>query len=167
MGSESSSKIVRALLRACEIQGQIRGAVARGSAGERPFARVWKLSSDSSRNVVQQAPHVAPATGTGKKGPAQPKRCDTARTFAKKGATSSARAARKLRFWHLWGATIGSGHGKAWHAGQHGCYAAPVRRAGPAALDEERVRRAFAITSAIESFQIFAAARVSAGKAWL
>jgi hypothetical protein len=44
-------------------------------------------------------------------------------------------------------------------------YAVPVRRAGPAARDEERVRLALAITSAIESFQILAAARVSAGSA--
>jgi hypothetical protein len=36
-----------------------------------------------------------------------------------------------------------------------------------AAPYEKRFRRASAITSAIESFQIFAAARVSVGNAWL
>ena len=45
-------------------------------------------------------------------------------------------------------------------------YAAPVRRAGWAAPEEKVLRRASAITSAIESFQILAAARVSAGSAW-
>ena len=111
----------------------------------------------------QGAPHVAPAAGTGGKARPRPKGCDTARTFAKKRGDVSREGGEK------------AGYGPHWQPARETTglqasvrrYAVRVRRTGPAGADERRFRRASAITSAIESFQIFAAARVSAGSAWL
>ena len=114
------------------------------------------------QNVCQQAPHVAPATGTGRKAPAKSERRDKARTFAKKRDNVAREGSMKAEVLAL----VAGATEKGSAAGQHGCYAVPVLR-GPAAFDEKRARRASAMTSAIESFQIFAAARVSAGSAWL
>jgi len=86
----------------------------------------------------------------------------------RKGTTSPTRVVRKMKFCSSCaaskGAAVGGGHGKDWPAGRHlicpRCQS--WRRAAP---NERRVRLAFAITSAIESFQIFAAAQLSAGRA--
>jgi hypothetical protein len=65
------------------------------------------------KSAAHQAPHVAPATGTGKKAPAKSERRDTARTFAKKRGNVAREGSKKAEVL----AVVGSGHGKKGLAG--------------------------------------------------